>query len=670
MPLASGMTFFITRARRPVTRLFFLQPCRGSDKFGKIPSKDAKCHGIPAPLLCRAVLQAVPARPRQQKGGFEYFYTIDASNFHSLPPEKQKKRIGNFFDLLRSLEKQIRITFTRKAVPLMIDGRTEKRHVLQVRISSHEPLTGMLDRLLYEYTVDYEHPRIRPDGERLGYLKYPEGYLRCLSLYDVPARLRWAWVHEVFANCGQIDVWIEPMDKESSLNTMRRKRSMLVRRAETDRRAAEEFRQAEDVEERLHKGADRLYRFGMTATVYGKTLGELNANTREFKKSLRVTGGSFDATISRQGMLYHGRWIHYVTCDQSFLSIVYPFVSAEMIETPNGVLLGYNMDTGGPAIYDIVRRQNGNVAIIGASGSGKSFAAKLFVKRLIQRLLDRDGSGEGPAVYVVDPMGEYHRHREYYGLDGMVITGEEELGIDPFKILKPADAAAVLAGVTHAEEDNKAVANEFFRHADRAGSVHEMYDMVSDESRRYLQHLVSGPLARIMQGKSKITDRTIIAMNGASGKQHEVLVLLLVLNKIWNRVVELPEARQKIIVVDEAWLLSKMPGAMAYIDQIVRMGRKINVKFVYISQRVDDISQDHGAEGKVIDNVGTKILMNLGEDAARNAQKVMKLTDEERERLARFGRGQGLMITEKHRVKVKFEATKEETEEYFNTKVD
>ena len=529
------------------------------------------------------------------------------------------------------------------------------------------PLTSILDSLLYEYTVDGEHQRIRFTKEKLGYIEYPEGHVRCLALYDVPAQLRWAWVHEVFATCGQIDVWINPMEKEDALNTMRRKRSMLIKRAETDKRAAEEFRQAESVEERLHKGMDKIYRFGMTAMVYGKTLKDLKANTKDFKKNLRVIGGMFDATVSRQGMLYYGKWTHYITCDQSFFSIVYPFVSAEMIETPNGVILGYNMDSGGPIIYDIMRRTNGNIVIIGTTGSGKSFTAKIFIKRLIQRLFDEDGTQEGPAVFIIDPNNEYYHHREYYGLDGMIITSDKELGIDPFKILDPADAAGILASVTEADEKDKAVANEFYKHADKVKSVHDMYDKVSVDAKKYLEHLVDGPLANIMKGESKITDRTIISLDNATGKPHEILILLLVLNKIWNRVLGLPKNRRKIIVIDEGWLLGKMRGAMSYVEQMVRTGRKHGVYFVFISQRVDDISHDRGAEGKMIDNVGTKILMGLEEDAAKNAQEVMKLTDEEKERLTRFSKGQGLMITEKHRVKIKFEATKEETTKYFDT---
>ncbi len=109
--------------------------------------------------------------PAKKKNRFEYFYTIDPSNFHSLPEDRQKQRIGEFLDLLRSIEKPIRITFSRKSVPLMVGGRTEMRLVLQVLVASNEPLTGMLDTLMYEYTVDDEHARITFERERLGHMQ-------------------------------------------------------------------------------------------------------------------------------------------------------------------------------------------------------------------------------------------------------------------------------------------------------------------------------------------------------------------------------------------------------------------------------------------------------------------------------------------------------------------
>ena len=618
--------------------------------------------------------QKIPQKPAKKKllkkSEFAYFYTVDPSNFHSLPKDKQEQKVGEFLDLLRTLDKTIRITFTRKAVPLLIDGKTETKHVLQVLLAAKEPLTGILDSLMYEYTVDDAHQRIRFDSEKLSYLKYSGGFVRCLTLYDLPSQLRWAWVHEVFSECNQIDVWVDPLEKEQSLNILRKKRALLMKRAETNKQAAAEYDDAESVEDMLNQGLGKMYRVGMVAMLHGNTLKELNANTKEFKRHLRVTGGMFDPTMSRQGSMYYGTWIKYLTADQSFMSILYPFVSAEMIEMPNGVLLGYNMDSNGPAIYDIMRRINGNVTIIGQTGSGKSFTAKIFVKRLIERVLAEDETDEGPAVYIIDPMNEYYNHREYYGLDGMIITGDQELGIDPFKILSQTDAAAVLASVTKADEKDTGVANEFYRYADKVESVHELHEKVSDKAKEYLQHLVDGPLSKIMKGESQITDKIIISLNGATKKPHEIMVLLLVLNKVWNQVIAMPKTRPKIIVVDEGWLLTKMKGAMDYIDQIVRMGRKLNVKFVFISQKVDDIAQDKGPEGKMIDSMGTKILMKLDEGSAKSAQDIMELTDEEKERLTRFSQGQGLMITEKHRIKIKFEATEDETKTYFNSRPD
>lgn len=618
--------------------------------------------------------QKIPQKPAKKKllkkSEFAYFYTVDPSNFHSLPKDKQEQKVGEFLDLLRTLDKTIRITFTRKAVPLLIDGKTETKHVLQVLLAAKEPLTGILDSLMYEYTVDDAHQRIRFDSEKLSYLKYSGGFVRCLTLYDLPSQLRWAWVHEVFSECNQIDVWVDPLEKEQSLNILRKKRALLMKRAETNKQAAAEYDDAESVEDMLNQGLGKMYRVGMVAMLHGNTLKELNANTKEFKRHLRVTGGMFDPTMSRQGSMYYGTWIKYLTADQSFMSILYPFVSAEMIEMPNGVLLGYNMDSNGPAIYDIMRRINGNVTIIGQTGSGKSFTAKIFVKRLIERVLAEDETDEGPAVYIIDPMNEYYNHREYYGLDGMIITGDQELGIDPFKILSQTDAAAVLASVTKADEKDTGVANEFYRYADKVESVHELHEKVSDKAKEYLQHLVDGPLSKIMKGESQITDKIIISLNGATKKPHEIMVLLLVLNKVWNQVIAMPKTRPKIIVVDEGWLLTKMKGAMDYIDQIVRMGRKLNVKFVFISQKVDDIAQDKGPEGKMIDSMGTKILMKLDEGSAKSAQDIMELTNEEKERLTRFSQGQGLMITEKHRIKIKFEATEDETKTYFNSRPD
>lgn len=620
------------------------------------------------------------------KKDFSYFYTVEPSNFASLPIPKQNEKMGAFFDLLRSLEKEIKITFTRKNLPVQVNGNETLKPVLQILVASHEPLDGLFDTLHYEYTVDAQkHERLEIIEENVSDLSVKinglgtKAIAKCYALYKIPKTLPWGWIHQIFLACHEIDVKIFPVMQDKALRTIRTKQSLVMEKAKNSRLANEEYQHLLATEKRLTDGTTKHFDFSMNCTLLASSKKGFKKIDKEFKKITRISGGSFDGTLTKQEAIYTDVWSKYLRVEIATLSVVYPFVSADMLEQPNGVVLGINTDTGGPIIYDIAKRINGNVAIIGTSGSGKSFTSKLFVKRLLERLFvdlqiskefsEDSQDDERPACFILDPMNEYYRHREYFGLAGLQISGEEELGIDPFKTLEKANAASVLAQFTKAPP---VVANEFASLADEVNSVEELsnHKKMSVEAKKYLAHLVNGPLTRIMKGSPKISDQVIISLNGATGKDHEVLILLLLLNKIWQRVFEMPKERQKIIVIDEGWLLFKMDGAVDYIDQIVRMGRKINVKFVFISQKVDDLVNEKGAESRMIDNIATKILMRLEEDSAIKAQEILKLSDTETSKLTKFSPGNGLILTEKHRISAKFEARKEEIETYFNTTVE
>ena len=631
------------------------------------------------------LLSMSPVNGRTKKE-FSYFYTVEPSNFVSLPMPKQKEKMGAFFDLLRSLEKEIKITFMRKSLPVQIDGNDTLKPVLQILVASHEPLDGIFDTLHYEYTVDAQkHSRLEIIKENVSDLSVKLGesgtkaIAKCYALYKIPKTLPWGWIHQIFSTCHEIDVKISPVMQDKALRAIRTKQSLVMEKAKNSRLANEEYAHLLATEKRLVDGTTTHFDFSMNCTLLASSKKEFKKIDKEFKKITRISGGSFDGTLTKQGAIYTDKWSKYLRVEIATLSVVYPFVSADMLEQPNGIVLGINTDTGGPIIYDIAKRINGNVAIIGTSGSGKSFTSKLFVKRLLERLfvgleISKEFSvvsrnDERPACFILDPMNEYFRYRKYFGLAGLQISGKEELGIDPFKTLEKANAASVLAQFTKAPP---VVANEFASLADEVNSVEELFNhkKISVEAKKYLAHLVNGPLTRIMKGSPKINDQVIISLNGATGKDHEVLILLLLLNKIWQRVFEMPKERQKIIVIDEGWLLFKMEGAIDYIDQIIRMGRKINVKFVFISQKVDDLVNEKGAESRMIDNIATKILMRLEEDSAVKAQQILKLSDAETSKLTKFSPGNGLILTEKHRITAKFEARKEEIETYFNTTVE
>jgi len=93
--------------------------------------------------------------------------------------------------------------------------------------------------------------------------------------------------------------------------------------------------------------------------------------------------------------------------------------------------------------------------------------------------------------------------------------------------------------------------------------------------------------------------------------------------------------------------------------------------FVFISQRVEDISEEsQGGIGKIIDNIATKIMLGLNEQAAEKAKAVLNLSDGETENLKKFSKGQALFLTEEHRVFTKFEPTNQEREMFDTTPLE
>jgi len=243
--------------------------------------------------------------------------------------------------------------------------------------------------------------------------------------------------HQIFSACHEIDVNISPVLQDKAISAIRTKQSLIMEKAKSSRLANEQYQLLLNTEKRLTDGTTKHFDFSMRCVILAESKKKLKNAEKEFKKATRISGDSFDCTMTKQGPMYADQWRKFLRVEIATLSVVYPFVSADMLEQPNVVVLEINTDTGGPIIYDIAKRINGNVAIIGTSGSGKSFTSKLFVKRILERYLGTingkvcsdDCDDERPAVFILDPMNEYYRHKEYFGLAGLQITGDEELSL-------------------------------------------------------------------------------------------------------------------------------------------------------------------------------------------------------------------------------------------------
>ncbi len=593
---------------------------------------------------------------------FKYFYTVTATNFITLPEEKQVRKLGEFFDILRVIEKRIHIIFSRKMLPVPIEGVITDMPIIQIQISSQEPLDDIFDRLKFEYSIDEEHTSYEISKEHLRHFRIPnkigpDAYGKCMTLYSVPASLPSAWIHSIFSACDTVDIYITPITQDKAIKIMDSKSKMLYELAGKSPKTLEEYKKVDAIKTALQKSQTSLFHVTVNCTLVGPTMRGLKKAAKDFRNNASITGGKFTSTPSKQAAMIDG-WGARLSMDIGSTAILYAFVSADMLEVPNGVVLGINVNTGAPVIYDPAKRTNYNFAIIGKSGSGKSFTVKILLKRLIEKYPDC-------FCFVIDPMGEYYSIASYLGLDAIQITESKEFGFDPFNMLEPLDAVDILGQATKAPPEVIKLWRSLL--AKDIKNISDLYDSSDENAQRYLVDLVKGPLSTIMKGEPQMSDKIIISMKGTGTEEHTVLILLMALNKAWKRITELPPTKQKILLIDEGWMLFKMQGAEKYIDMIVRMGRKLNVKFLFVSQKVEDLANEKGGYGRIIDNIETKVLMLMEEDAAAKAGKILQLSPHEVDQTTSFDVGHGIFITKKHRLHVKFEATPEEKKTHFNT---
>jgi type IV secretory pathway VirB4 component len=340
-------------------------------------------------------------------------------------------------------------------------------------------------------------------------------------------------------------------------------------------------------------------------------------------------------------------------------SIFYPFVSADMIEVPNGVALGVNLNTYAPVIYDYTQRDNYNILLLATSGAGKSVTAKTILARLIKKYPTSH-------VFVIDPNGEYESVAKFLSIRVVKVTEETGLGFDPFKLFKAEDAADIVGDIS---KGGDVVRKEFRAKSQGCSSITDLYDRVDETAKSYLKDLVTGSIHDILSGQPSLEDRTVISLRGTSGEERVSMLLLLALGKIWKKINSLPTSTPKILLIDEGWMLFHMSSAGRFLDMMARVGRKFNVIFLFITQRPEDAIENQYGRA-IAENAATKIFLQNTEQASEKIRRAMDLSDQETDMLKTLSRGQCLFLTKDYRLKVQITPSVEEMQVFSTTPMD
>src|SRR5690606_19213142 len=244
-----------------------------------------------------------------------------------------------------------------------------------------------------------------------------------------------------------------------------------------------------------------------------------------------------------------------------------------------------------------------------------------------------------------------------------------------YALFEPLDVPQVIADIGGADDIAR---KEITARSTSARSIFDLYSQVSGDTKKHLMQLVEGPFSELFGEESGadnnaattaagMLSRTIISLQGAyENKERQAILLTLALAKAWKAIISAPAHLPKVLVVDEGWLVFKIPSTARFIEMIARTGRKLNVLFLFISQNPEDVIRQETGRA-ILENADTKILLRNTEIAAHMVAETMWLSQREKEMLPILQNGEALMFAGEHRMRVKMTPRSQEELQVFST---
>ena len=120
----------------------------------------------------------------------------------------------------------------------------------------------------------------------------------------------------------------------------------------------------------------------------------------------------------------------------------------------------------------------------------------------------------------------------------------------------------------------------------------------------------------------------------------------ILLSWVWEKYVkknseDRTKARQKRVLVDEAWMLLPYPEAVDFLNTMARRARKRNVSLAVISQKFQDFYENKAAQ-VILQSSDTKLFLAQDKSEIEYLKEVFKLSDGEASYLLTCTRGEGL----------------------------
>lgn len=528
-----------------------------------------------------------------------------------------------------------------------------------------------------------------------------EQYTASLAVVGYPSEVGAGWVEPLLAYPGRLDValHVEPVPPAVAAERLRKQRGRLEssRRMDAGKGRLDDpeldaaAQDAAELATRLARGDGRLFRAGHYLAVHGSTpqdLADRVAEVRALAASMLLdvvplTWRQLQGWIAASLPLAVDTVGLRRTMDTDALAASFPFSSPDLPTNAGdagmGVLYGLNLASPGVVVWDRWAQHNFNAVILARSGAGKSYLAKLDLRRNLYL---------GVEAFVVDPEDEYIALADAVG--GTIIRpGAPGVRINPLDlnlgdddalyrrtqfmqtfvaVITAGDGAASGAGLDPQEVpalDDAVLA------AYRAKGIttdprtwRRPPPLLNDVVRALREHgdagrtlaarlhpYVAGSFKGLFDAPTTTQPDGHLVVYAIKDLPDELKPVgtLLTLDAIWRRISTAGPDRPRLVLVDEAWLMLRAGLGAKFLFNLAKGARKYGAGLTVVTQDAADVLSTQVGRA-VVSNAATQILLRQAPQAIDAVTKEFALTDGERAFLLSAGRGDALLSAGSARV--------------------
>lgn len=540
---------------------------------------------------------------------------------------------------------------------------------------------------------------IAPPGIEVNsnYLKIGNKYAKTIFIFAFPRYLSTGWFSGIIdmPQLLDISIFIHPVEAPLALKRLRKKsaqvESQIIERQQKGRvrdpLLETAFQDIEALRDALQQSREHLFNIGVYITIYADLLEDVQKIENDINSFLesrlvyvkpalfqQIEGFGSTIPTCQDKLLVH------TPLNSSPLSSMFPFTSADLTSN-EGIMYGINRFNSTLIIFDRFSLENANMVIFAKSGSGKSYATKLEILRLLMMGID---------VLVIDPENEYENLASAVGGSFFKISLASDHHINPFEIPiipegeDPADVLKshivnltglfkIMLGQITPEEDSlldRAISETYASHDIVPGKdFSNATPPLLEDLQKILQNMEGGRglaerFYKYTQGSYAgftnqptnidIKNRLIVFSIRDLEDELRPIAMYIVLNFIWNLI--RAQLKKRVLVIDEAWVLMKHEDGATFLFGLVKRCRKYYMGVTTITQDVEDfLRSPYGRP--IITNSSLQLLLKQAPAMIDLIAKTFNLTEGEKSLLLEASVGEGLFFAGLNHVAIKIIAS-------------